>query len=184
MRLPNLVRVAGGALLLALLSGCVPSETAPSPETSAAFVAPYATDEEALAAATAAYAEYLRISDLILHEAGAGAERILAVTAGDFAQISLEGYESIAAVGSYSTGTTTFDSMTLQRFSTTGGNKEIISVYLCHDVSDVDLLDINGESLVPPDRRDRVQFEASFDFDPSTGHLSISQRSVWADPEC
>ncbi|WP_447523136.1 hypothetical protein [Salinibacterium sp. NYA9b] len=162
----------------------MPSDATTPPEPAATFVAPYATDEEALAAAEEAYAEYLHISDLILQEAGADAERIAAVATGEFAQISIDGYEAIAADGSHSTGATTFDSMTLQRYSATGGNKEIISVYLCHDVSDVDLLDKNGKSLVPSDRRDRVQFEASFDFDPASERLSISQRAVWADPEC
>ncbi|MBH0053912.1 hypothetical protein I6E74_06985 [Salinibacterium sp. SWN139] len=183
MRLPNLVTLSIGALLVASLSGCVTDELAP-PQPTATFVAPYASDEEALAAAEEAYEEYLRVSDTILNEGGVSAERILEVTSGEFADISVEGFEAIAAEGRRSVGNAKFDSMSLQRYSVSGGNKEIISVYLCHDVTDVDLLDSAGTSLVPPDRRDRVRFEASFDFDVERQHLVISHRAVWTDPDC
>lgn len=184
MRLPNLVRASVGVLLLVVLSGCTPSDAIAPPEPTATFVAPYATDEEALAAAEAAYAEYTRISGEILRDGGKDAERIFEIAVGDFAQENFDGMENLEERGGYSTGVATFDQVELQRYSATGGDREIITIYVCHDVSAVDVLDSAGVSVVPDDRLDRSRMEATFDFDRLSNSLKISSRENWPDPEC
>ncbi|MBH0009061.1 hypothetical protein [Salinibacterium sp. SWN1162] len=183
MRLSNLTRLSIGALLVASLSGCVPADPAP-PQPSATFVAPYASDEEALAAAEAAYGEFVDVSNVILNEGGASPERIETITTGDFAERTLSSYKDFGAEGKKSVGNATFDSAVLQRYSSGGGNVEIITIYLCHDVSKVDLLDSNGDSLVKPDRQARVRLEVTFDFDAVDQKLRLSERDVWTDPTC
>ncbi len=68
MRAPTSIALV--ALAVLLLSGCLPPQTTvtPTPEATAAPV--FASDEEALAAATAAYAAYLAMSDQIFAEGG------------------------------------------------------------------------------------------------------------------
>ncbi|WP_341952514.1 hypothetical protein [Salinibacterium sp. TMP30] len=184
MRLPNLVYVAGGALLLALLSGCAPSDASPPPDPAATFVAPYATDEEALAAAEEAYAGFVTISNEILNEGGADPERIESITVGDFASRTLDSYEKFGREGKRSVGNAQFDSAVLQRYSAIGGNAKIITIYVCHDVTGVELVDADGNSLVKADRQARVQLEVTFDFDPLEQKLRLSERDVWTESEC
>tara|TARA_R110002124_G_scaffold107561_5_gene260031 strand:- start:4687 stop:5241 length:555 start_codon:yes stop_codon:yes gene_type:complete len=184
MRFSNLAPLTIGVLLLASLSGCAPSGTPESPEPTATFVAPYATDEEALAAAEEAYAEFVDISNNILNEGGAAPERIKAITAGEFADRTLESYTDFGLEGKKSIGDARFDSAVLQRYSPGGGNREIITIYLCHDVSEVELLDAQGVSLVKSDRQNRVRLQVTFDFDDTDQTLRISERDVWTDPEC
>ena len=70
-----LTTVAGVAIGALLLSGCLPQQptATPPPEATAAPI--FASDEEALAAATAAYAAYLAMSDQILKDGGKDPDR-------------------------------------------------------------------------------------------------------------
>lgn len=72
MRLQNFTYLAGGALLLALLSGCASIGAITPPEGTSIYFTPYATDEEALAAAETTYEKYLEIMSATMRGAENG----------------------------------------------------------------------------------------------------------------
>ncbi|MEV8254834.1 hypothetical protein AB0O95_12815 [Rhodoglobus sp. NPDC076762] len=184
MRLPNLVRASVGVLLLAVLSGCAPSDATAPPEPTSTFVAPYATDEEALAAAEAAYAEYVQLSAEILRDGGKDPERILRIVTGEFTETNLADFAAFRDGERRSTGQATFDGVELQRYSSGGGYIELVSIYVCHDVSGVDVLDANGASVVLADRLERIFMVVTFDYDPAESQLKLSSREPWEQRQC
>jgi len=184
MRLPNLVYAAGGALLLALLSGCAPSDASPPPDPAATFVAPYANDEEALAAAEEAYAEYTRVMAVILTDGGENATRLETVAAGDFLEASIGGLEEFESKGGRASGRVVNSDFQLQRYSSSGSASEVITVYLCSNVSALVLKNAEGESLVAEGRPDMSILQATFDFDNQRAVLLVSDVDVWSAGEC
>ncbi|MGJ8722265.1 MAG: hypothetical protein ACSHW9_10500 [Salinibacterium amurskyense] len=184
MRLPNLVRASVGVLLLVVLSGCTPSDAIAPPEPTATFVAPYATDEEALAAAEAAYAEYVEVSTAVLTEGGAEPERLARVITGEFLETSIEGAEKFAEAGKTQKGTSTIGGAELQRYSPTGGAKEVITIYVCRNISKVDVLDSSGNSTVQDGREDSSIMQVTFDFVVAEQKLLVSDQQLWGAGNC
>lgn len=184
MRFSNLAPLTIGVLLLASLSGCAPSGTPESPEPTATFVAPYATDEEALAAAEEAYAEYLRVSDEVVIDGGADEERLESVATGRFLEKSMEEMREFSANGYRASGTTSFSDIALQRYSSSVGPTDLISVYLCSDVSGTDVLNANGESLVADSREDLATLQVTFSLDEPEKKLLVSDQLLWKSGEC
>ncbi|WP_157487651.1 hypothetical protein [Leifsonia sp. Root112D2] len=159
-------------LALAMLSGCVPAAThtsTPTPEATPLF----ATDDEALAAATKAYAAYLKMSDTIAHDGGAHPERIKAVAMAAALSESLKGFAEYRDAKAHSQGLRSFDSLQLQSIQS-----EAVTFYVCDDVSKVDVLDDSGASLVSPSRNPRTPFLVTAS-SKSASSLLISSRAVW-----
>ena len=152
----------------------------PVPTASATPV--FASDEEALAAAEEAYGAYLAVSDSIFTDGGARPERLEDVATGKFLEASISGFEKVEAEGWRSTGRSEVHSIELQRFDPSS-DIEMVVVFLCDDVSAVDVLDSTGRSVVSPDRPDRTLFEISFDLGPDQ-RLLVSSREVWGDGKC
>ena len=182
----NIPRVSLIALAAAfLLTGCVPTDpiVTPNPEPSSTPI--FATEEEALAAATAAYAAYVKVSDRILMDGGADPDRIMQVAGPVVAKEEKDGYGKFVERHYRSIGATTFDSMKLQSFSPySAGGKGVVSVYLCVDASKVDVLDENNVSVVSPDRPDRTGFEVGFDATSSRPFtLVVASKEVWTGSE-
>jgi len=162
------------------LSGCAPTPPPATEDPKPSSTPLFANEEEALKAATEAYAAYVKVSDQILAEGGANPERIMSVATGDVAKEEREGYGQLSALGYHLVGATSFDGVTLQRFETVSAfGPDIVSVYLCTDVKGVDVLDSSGLSVVPPGRPDRTGFEVHFDAAKSSGQLLVSQKTVW-----
>ena len=162
------------------LGGCVPSEPDPtsSPEPTATPV--FASEEEALAAATDAYAAYLKASDTILSEGGINPERIDEVAVGEAADSAREASYAFSNKGFRSTGETTFGNLRVQRYSPrASGSDEILSAYLCEDVSDVDVLDAVGISVVSIDRPPKQAYEVAFQRADDSMRLVLSRATTW-----
>lgn len=171
------------ALLVLALAGCGdpgPQRT-PTPTPSATPV--FATEEEALAAAEEAYAAYIDVASQVFADGGRDAGRLAAVATGDFLEVEIAGYEDIANDGWHSTGRSTFDSVQLERYELTVDGKEAVAVYLCDDVSGVDVLNAEGISVVSPSRPVRTLFEVTFDLGAES-RLLVSGREVWSDGAC
>ncbi|MBG6057857.1 outer membrane murein-binding lipoprotein Lpp [Cryobacterium sp. MP_M5] len=182
MRFVSRRRPVMGAMALLgtlALAGCAsPARQAPSPTATDAPV--FASDAEALAAATEAYAAYQEMSDLILSQGGAEPERIRAVASREFAATEIAGFKQAADNGLHSVGRTSFDGIAIQR--TTGSKDGIaaVSVYLCSDVSEVDVLDATGQSVVAETRPARTSFEVTFDRSSLKGPgLVVGAREIW-----
>jgi hypothetical protein len=148
-------------------------------------VAPvFASNAEALAAATEAYAAYQRVVDQILHEGGEGPERIRAVATDPLASLEESEYTVAREQDLHTTGIRTFDGVRLQRVDARGQNEtHVVTVYLCSDVSETDVVDATGASIVQTDRAGRTAYEVSFDWStPGTKGLVVSERTAWNRP--
>lgn len=178
----RLAGVACAAALLVLASGCA-AEPAPAPSSSAptATTPPvFASDEEALAAATEAYANYQATYDAFWAGRKSKAE-FLELTTGaalENEEASLEQFES---QGWKPVGTSSVDSVSIQSISQTDSGVWQIRTYLCVDISKGDVLDAQGVSVAKPDRPLRLPLEVAFVTPSSTStELRISESRVWS----
>ena len=179
-----LLTFAGATIAVLLMTGCLPQpdDVTPTPQPSSSPV--FASDEEALAAAEVAYGEYEIVSDTIFSEGGVQPERLEEVAAGDFLVDSIHGFENVQSQGLRSVGSSKFDQVTLQQFDPTSAGGGIVVTYLCEDVSEVDVLNSDGESVVSVDRPDRTYFQVTFDLADDGKTLLVSGREVWGDGAC
>ncbi len=167
-----------------LLAGCVPSEpnVTPVPEPSATPI--FASDEEALAAATDAYAKYLEVSDAIFANGGEGADALSEVLAGDQLQIENDGFVQVQTNGWHSIGSTKFDQVVLQQFDPTSNGASIVVAYLCEDISGTQVLNATGESVRAEGLRERSLYEVTFDASPEASSLLVSDKDIWGSGKC
>lgn len=154
--------VAGvaGAIAL-LLTGCVgASEPTPTPTPTDVTIAPiFATDEEALAAAVAAYEKYRETSAAISTDGGAGRDRVEPYVSEAFLPTVLDEFEALEASGLRMIGTTSIDTASLVSSSSGSGTAEV-SIYLCRDVSQARAVNAAGDDVTPTNRDDRVPLQA------------------------
>jgi hypothetical protein len=171
----------GVALTLAL-TGCAPDAAVPTPPEPT--VEPiFASDEEALAAAEAAYAAYLEVSDQVLKAGAEDTEPLRSVVSPRFYQAELGSLEEFSAAGYRITGTTTVRDTRLQQFNP-GTVEDVVIIYLCSDVSAVDVLDGAGNSVVGADRPNQTSFEVGFDIaDENPPELAVAWREPWQGTE-
>jgi len=149
----------------------------PMPTPSATPV--FASEEEALAAAEVAYGEYVAVASKIFADGGAGADRLRAAATGAQLEADLAGFREVLRLGQYSTGTTTFERFELQQYNP-DSSKEIVVVYVCEDITDVDVLDQDGNSIVSPSRPDLTTYELAFDVAEVGTRLLVSRKEAWA----
>jgi hypothetical protein len=168
-----LATLAGAGLIVIALAGCAtPASPLSTPTPSAMHTPVFASDEEALKAATDAYAAYLAMSDTILADGGANPERLKEVASGEALVRADADVKVYSARKLHATGSTHFDSMKIQSYS------PLLSAYVCEDVSGIDVLDAQGTSLVKPDRDTRTPFEVGFEVQ-ADGRLLLKQRTLW-----
>ncbi|TFD52221.1 hypothetical protein E3T55_06315 [Cryobacterium frigoriphilum] len=141
----------------------------------------FASNEEALAAATEAYAAYEEIFTIVAAEGGINPERMKPVTSGIYEKGLLQEMEDIRAKGLRAIGEATFDGVRLQRVDEMApGGVGVVVVYLCSDVSQVDVLDANSVSQVAPARNPRTALEVGFNWEPGAdGVITVGSRTVW-----
>ncbi len=162
------------------LTGCQPEHTpiipTPVPSTTPIF----ASDEEALAAAEEAYRAFQVVSDQILADGGKEPERLEDLVTTEVYATEVATYEEWASRGWHEIGHTQIISVSLESYSpTANGGKGAVVVYACTDLSNTDVLDSSGKSVVNPDRVTAIPFQTSFDFDESSGRLLLSEKVVW-----
>ncbi|SEO20197.1 hypothetical protein SAMN05216281_1661 [Cryobacterium luteum] len=178
-------------LILATLSGCsatpapTPSDTTtPVTEATAAPTETppvFASNEEALAAATAAYAEYEALSDSITAEGGTRGDRIASAASSAYLPKLLDGFEGFAKKGLVSRGASTYDTPSLIRSSIEPHGGVVIELYLCSDISAVRLFDAAGVDVTPTQRTDRIPLQVGFissAAEPSL--LLVDKEDVWS----
>ena len=160
------------------LAGCVSAPT-PTPSTSAATDAPvFASDEEALAAATEAYSAYLKVSDAVGSEGGSNPERYDGVASGPALANASKSAGQFRDMGAHSVGVTSFEVADLQSWGYDRERGTFVTLYLCDDVSQVDVFDSNGASIVSPDRPDRTPFEVSLTALVDS-ELQLASKDAW-----
>lgn len=170
------------ALLVALtlaLTGCGGAgkglgKAGPSP----APTAPFASEEEALAAAVDAYRRFSSISDEIGQAGGIGSERLVDVATGEFVKRTIDGYRDWNEKGWRQIGSKTFHDTSIQSIDPNG-----VVVYLCEDISQVDVVDSTGASIISPTRVDTYFFQVELELSAGS-RLLVSGRERWDDRSC
>ena len=170
--------LATAALLLAL-AGCVPTGTGGSASPTASATPVFASDAEALAAAEKAYAAYLTVSDQIANDGGKDPERLDGLAVGTLLSDDQDGFRSFVQKGWHSIGTTELTKTVLQSadLGAEVSSEGAVTVYLCEDVSRVDVVDVNGVSVVSAARPGQQQFQVTLDLVQS--RLIPSEREPW-----
>jgi hypothetical protein len=184
----TIVRRAGVAVAIAAaltLAACTPPD-APTRSPSPSATPLFSSDEEALAAAEEAYAAYLRVSDQVFADSGSGMERLETVATGELLESDRKALTEVANAGLRSVGNTSFSDITLQEVSFDESLKDVeVRVYLCEDLSAVDVLDASGASVVSQNRPDRVRYEVSMVSSKNAPlTLLVRDREVWDGGAC
>ena len=175
-------RLASIALLSAaglILSGCVPADPEVTPPAEPSSEAIFASDEEALAAATDAYEAYLKMSDLIAQEGGKNPERIAPLVSQDALPDQIQQFAPYQERSIRASGSSRFDSITLQQFMEIDQGVFEIVVYLCLDVTAVKVLDDSGKDVTPGTRASRLPLEIGFEGESTSKNLVITRSESW-----
>ena len=167
-----------------LLAGCTPTIGIVKPEPAPSSTPIFASEEDALAAATAAYAAYVKVSDQILMDGGTDPDRIKPYATKEALEAALDGYRTFREKGYRSIGSSEIFGDKLQRFNPDAeGGIDLVDLYSCLDVSHVDVVDGSGNSAVSADRPDLQAFQLTFDFDFKLNKLVLSSRDAWSSSE-
>jgi hypothetical protein len=170
-----LATLAGAGLIVITLAGC--ATPASPPLTPSATRSPvFASDEEALKAATDAYAAYLAMSDTIAQEGGKDPERIKDYVTASQYEIQAKDLADFRAHGYFAQGSSKFDSLKLQQRAAT-----VVGIYVCVDVTGVRLLDARGVDATPTTRPNRLPMEVQLTSSVAHGErLLIDTSKVWS----
>jgi hypothetical protein len=173
----RLARVAVACMLASGgLAGCA-SAPPPTLQSTAPMTDPvFASEEEALAAATAAYAAYQSMSSHIAQGGGKSPERMSQFAIGDALEGELDSLATLEKSGFHGVGNLAFDSMRLQASDLITGR---VDSYLCLDVSGTDVVGPGGISTVPADRPLRIPLQVGFTYSPQSHQLLVEKSESW-----
>lgn len=145
--------------LVAALAGCDAGSTAPSspPPTPSPQAPIFASDEEALAAAEAAYAAYAAVDAAILADGGKGSDRIKDHVSATYEPTVLKAYAQIAEGGLVVRG-----EGSVERARLIEANREVVQIYACLDVGGTVVLNAEGVDVTPPERPLRTPVRLRF----------------------
>lgn len=174
-------RLVGAVAVIGMLalSGCVPEQVIPTLPPTPTDGPLFASEEEALAAATAAYEVYHAVASLIVQEGGAEPERIAPyVTEGRLSE-EIESSKFYSDNGFRADGAARVTHTRLQQWVEAAGVAEIV-MYVCLDVSDARVLDASGRDVTPSSRVDVVALEVVME-GSSTETLIVAGSQRWPD---
>lgn len=171
------------AAFLSLVVGCaqepdIKTDSTISPDPTASPIG----EEEGFAAAKAAYEAYVEVSDRVYSEGGVDSDRIDDVASGSAASDFKAAASDLSARGLKTTGTTAIDTFTFQSIETGDPMAADVVIYLCSDVSNVDVVDPAGVSQVSPSRLARTPYEVTVTIHPSES-AKVSKRTPWQGKE-
>ena len=171
MRVKALILVP---LIAMPLTACATQATPVPASTETATEKPlFATDEEALAAAQAAYANYLEVSDQIARDGGANPERLDGLISQDLYKSQLETYATAASNGLKAVGSSTFNHFELQNRTPTS-----LTNYVCLDVSNIRVTDSSNSDQTPSDRPNVLPLALTWSI--SSGNFVLQTSDVWS----
>ena len=174
----RLVSLALPVTLVALLSGCLPPDPIITPVPDPTSTPVFESEEEALAAAEAAYVRYLELSDKVAQEGGNDPGRMGAAVTSDWLSKEIEAFASLEASGLRQVGRTEFKTHDLELLDDHGDGTASIVVYICTDSSQTRFVDAAGIDVTNVNRDTSFELEITFDasgVDPSEVLLSGSE---------
>ncbi|MBR23037.1 MAG: hypothetical protein CMF57_11460 [Leifsonia sp.] len=163
-------------LLVLALVGCTPTTVIPPAGPPSEEAPLFASDEEALAAATEAYEEFLAALDAKLQNPPSPEVVLNGFAESQALDEAVQSVEQFEAEGLRITAPREVTSVQLQMVVRVDGATEVV-FYACEDVAGVDLLNAEGESLVTSDRPDLSAWESSAVFRP--GGALVNSRTLW-----
>lgn len=165
-------------LLVLALVGCAPTTVIPPAGPPSEEAPLFASDEEALAAATEAYEEFLAVSSQILQDGGDDPERARTYLSDSVFAEELAGYEQFSESGFRLIGQSRITNSVLQQWSQYETKAEIIAYY-CVSLEGTDVVNGSGDSIVTADRPEQSVFEIVLT--GSRSDLVIESKRVWSD---
>ena len=176
-----IARASGAALAVALvLSGCMPTNTPTRPSLKPSGTPIFASEAEALAAATAAYAAYQNQLDSAFSSyEHSYLQQVASGSALLKAERSVSDYEKL---GKRQTGLASIDTMSIvdSPFKLVkNDDSSRIQAYLCLDLSQVDVLGSDGNSVVPIGSHRRFPSIASFAWGRASNVLLVDEDESW-----
>lgn len=181
-RLPLTALAATAAL--ALLTGCTPEPAVPTAPPAATAQPLFATDEEALAAAEAAFEEYLEVSFQVFADGGLQPERLEEVATGEVLRDDFARADRFEQEGLRQEGAPKIISTKLQSHSPGPPDEVEVVTYVCLDATSTNVVDSNGNFAGNPDQEATVTVENIFTALVG-GKLLLEQSEIWDDgPTC
>lgn len=188
------------ALLLAALAGCAggndpaatqsPTPSSPAPTT--ATSTPPTDSEKASAAASAVLRRYNDVLNLLGRDASRplsllGSVAISTELAAQRNTLRNQRKQDLRQVGDTKIGVLTVESVNLDNSDPKAGKVPTVQVDVCFDVSQVDLVDRSGKSVVNPDRPDTAWVQLlvanyQWDKDPDGGWRVASSQDLKRKP--
>lgn len=174
------------ALLAAtlMLTGCVPSEVVVSAPPEPSITPIFASDEDALAAATEAYAKYLvAIDESLSSYATESLEDSSEGPAFDAATSRATHYK---AAGNQQVGHALIsrtEPTDLESVLRSNIDKSQVQIYVCIDLTAVDVIDEDGQSVVMADRPSHVFLLVDLIWHTHEAAFKVADEEVWEN-EC
>jgi hypothetical protein len=168
-------------VLVALLVGCSGATRIPPPEPSSAVEPLFASDEEALEAATAAYEEYLVASNAVTSSADLSVAPIEELVTAEYLELFADSVEDLRSKGLRTTGSSVILSSELQQWFEEKGLANVV-LYVCLDVSGIRVVDGQGSDQTPTDRATVVGLEVGLvAAESSETALLVSSSVSWGE---
>ena len=173
------VRAGLAIALVVSLTACVETTRLPAAEPSPSVAPLFASDEEALAAATEAYEEYLVVVGEILRDGGANPERLRPLVSDEVYASELDGFNLFRESGYSAIGQSRLDAVQLQQHIVGVAGVAEVQIYVCVSIEETDVTDRSGQSVIDPNRPGRQAFEALF-VSNVDGRLALTTESPWS----
>lgn len=144
----------------------------------------FASDEEALAAAEVAYAEYLAASGTVFGNGGENVEMLVEHATGEVLEEDRQRAEDFIATGRKIEGNTELLDFSLQQAIPGPAGVAGVLAYACLDTFTAKVLDSDGNDIGDPSREPTVTYEVTLESNDA-GRLLVSKTEFWsAGPEC
>lgn len=168
-------------LLVLAMVGCTPTTVIPPAGPPSEQAPLFESDEEALAAATEAYEEFLAVSSQILQDGGEDPERLMPLVSEEVYQTELEGFDEFRVNGWRAIGGSELIGTNLQQHVAGSPSSTQIVLYACVGFAGTDVVSSDsGESVVASDRPESLAFEVAFE-SKSQGSLVMVNERLWSE---
>jgi len=175
-------RLAALAIVVALgfgMSGCVGGDPMPTLPPTPDSTPIFASEEEALAAAEAAYAAYSEVAGQIANDGGGQPERISPYVTARQLQNELDTAAYYERNGYRVAGEPSVMSVVLQQYLEAAGAAEI-TIYVCLDVTTARVFDQSGVDVTPSNRQEVGALEVVL-VGRSAAELQVDSSELWSD---
>ena len=168
------------AVLVAALVGCTEPARIPPPEPSSATPPLFATDEEALEAATQAYEEYLAVVDRVLQNPSGDSSALSKVAESAALEEVKDSVATFAERGLRVEGVRELVEVEFQQMFEFDSSSRV-RFYVCESVAGFDVIGPEGASVVEESRPDLTAFEV--EVMAQGENVLVVERAVWADQQ-